>query len=268
MTPIREAGSSRMLHLGFALILLFLLVPLLVIIPMSFSETRYLAFPPVGFSLKWYGAFFQNPRWIGALGWSVGVAICAALVAVPAGVCAALYLRHRSGAVVNVVLGALLGAQIVPTIILALGIRLVTAPFTGSLPVVVVTLAHATLALPFVVATVLPVLNKLDVSVEKAARMCGATPVQAFRHITIPAIRPALVGAFVFSFFVSFDELMIALFTFQTIETLPVRIWGEVRQELTPVIAAATSMLIAATTAAVIVGQAHIVRASSRLADK
>jgi putative spermidine/putrescine transport system permease protein len=236
------------------LVLGFLLIPVLMVIPMSFSETRYLKFPPSGFTFHWYSEFFTSTTWIASTTLSLGVAVCSSLLATALGTLAALALRRRSlGA--RLMVGAFLGPQIVPVIILALGVMLLYSRLHmyGSLPGIVA--VHALLALPFVVTSVVGALRQRGDTITQAARVLGATPARAFWHVTLPSIKASVISSAIFSFFISFDELVVALFVMGRNETLPMRIWASVRDDLTPIIAAAATLLIVATVMALLVSE-------------
>ncbi|NUB12381.1 ABC transporter permease subunit [Azospirillum brasilense] len=245
-----EQSGRYLLPVYFVGVLLYLLLPLLLVIPMSISETRYLKFPPQGFTLRWYDEFFASASWIDATLRSLLIAAASAMLATMVGTAAALVLS-REGKAVRTVAPIFLGPQVVPVIILALGTLLVFSRFGlyGSLWGVV--LVHAVLALPFVTTTVSGALRQTGDTLGRAARVLGAKPHEAFWYVTLPTIRPAVISAGVFAFFISFDELVIALFVMGQNETLPMRIWADMRHDLTPVVAAVATLLIAVTFAAV-----------------
>ncbi|KAA0685007.1 ABC transporter permease [Azospirillum brasilense] len=245
-----EQSGRYLLPVYFVGVLLYLLLPLLLVVPMSVSETRYLKFPPTGFTLHWYEDFFATPGWIDATWRSLVIAAASALLATVVGTAAALVLS-RDGRAVRIAGPIFLGPQVVPVIILALGTLLVFSRFGlyGSMGGIV--LVHAVLALPFVTTTVSGALRQTGDTLARAARVLGARPHEAFWHVTLPTIRPAVISAGVFAFFISFDELVIALFVMGRNETLPMRIWADMRHDLTPVVAAVASLLILATFAAV-----------------
>lgn len=253
MTNDRLAGFGRPLLIAhFAAVLGFLLIPVLMVIPMSFSETRYLKFPPTGFTFRWYTEFFSSTVWIASTGLSLGIALASSALATVLGTLAALALRGKSFTS-RLMVGAFLGPQIVPVIILALGIMLLFSRLHlyGSFAGIVA--AHALLALPFVVTNVVGALRQRGETITQAARVLGATPARAFWHVTLPSIKSSVISSAIFSFFVSFDELVVALFVMGRNETLPMRIWASVRDDLTPIIAAAATLLILATVAALVV---------------
>jgi putative spermidine/putrescine transport system permease protein len=254
MTPGGLQSRRPLLTAYLVLVLIFLLAPVLLVIPMSFSETRYLKFPPTGMTLAWYSEYFHSPTWLAATGRSLLVAGCSAVLATIAGTLASLTLVRKTGPA-RLITGASLGPQVVPVIILGLGIMLLFSRFHMHSSLVGIVMAHAVLSLPFVITNVVGALRQRGQTLSQAARVLGATPVQAFLNVTLPSIRPAVISSAIFAFFISFDELVVALFVMGRNETLPMRIWSTVRDDLTPVVAAVATLLIVATVAAVVLAE-------------
>ncbi|WP_050470234.1 ABC transporter permease [Herbaspirillum chlorophenolicum] len=250
----RTGLATPVLAAYVVLVLVFLLMPLFLVAPMSFSQTTYLKFPPTGFTLKWYVAFFEDPAWIAATIRSLVIAACSALLATVTGALAAIALR-RNTTTDQLLRGGFLGPQLVPVIILALGVLLLFSRFHlySSIPGIVV--AHAVLALPFVVSNVASALRQRGDSLAQAARVLGASPLKAFWYVTVPLLRPSMIASYIFAFFVSFDELVVAMFVMGRNETLPMRIWSNVRDDLTPVVAAVATLLIVATIVALLISE-------------
>jgi ABC-type spermidine/putrescine transport system permease subunit II len=227
----------------FIVIVGYLVVPLALVFPISLSDTNYLAFPPKGLTLRWYVAFFSSPAWRSALQTSLLLAVLTAIIATTLGTLAALAITRVSRSLGGAITGFFLAPQIVPVVIIALGgfLFLNAAGLYGSLAGVL--LMHIVLALPFVVVIMTAGLRQAGDSLTRAARILGATPMRALVYVTLPAVTPSLIAGAVFAFFISFDELVVTLFVSGSHVTLPIRIWADVRQELTPVIAAAASIL-------------------------
>lgn len=223
----------------------FLVLPTLIVVPMSFSSAPLLVFPPPGFSFRWYANYATDPQWRLATLNSVTIAIGATLLATALGTLAALGLargrfRYR-GAVTTI----FLMPMIVPSIVTAVGIYSVFArlDLAGTVPGMI--LAHTILALPFVVINVSAVLQKVDWRIAEAARSLGATPARALFHVTLPAIMPGILAGAVFAFLTSFDEIVVALFlSGSNAITLPVQMWTGIRFEINPTVAAVSVVLI------------------------
>jgi ABC-type spermidine/putrescine transport system permease subunit II len=229
----------------FVLMIAYLVVPLLIVFPLSFSDTTYLAFPPKGFTWRWFAEIFQNPAWLQAFYTSLLLGILTAIIATALGTLAALAivrLPHKTSHVVGM---AFLIPQIVPAVIIALGAFLflnsvgMLGRFSGLLTM------HVMMALPLVVVTMTAALRQIGPGHMRAAQVLGATPSKAFVYVMLPAITPSLAVSIVFAFLVSFDELVVTLFISGSMPTMPVRIWADVRQELTPLVPAAVTLLTA-----------------------
>ncbi|MDR5798102.1 ABC transporter permease [Caballeronia sp. LZ008] len=251
MTPAHPSSARTWLLPAYvALVLAFLVLPVCLVIPMSVSETSYLKFPPTGFTLKWFAGFFASPEWIAATIRSVVIGFWSSLFATVLGTMAAFALR-RSTRWDRLIGGALLSPQVVPVIIVALGVMLIFNRFHLYGSTVGIVMAHGMLAMPFVVVNVASSLRQRGETLALAARVMGAGPVRAFWHVTLPSLRASISTSAIFAFFVSFDELVVALFIMGRNETLPMRIWANVRDDLTPVVAAVATLLIVVTVLAV-----------------
>ncbi|SDV46508.1 ABC transporter permease [Chitinasiproducens palmae] len=255
MNPVHhETRRGWLLPAYVGAVLAFLVLPVCLVVPMSVSETSYLKFPPTGFTLKWFGSYFDSPAWIAATVRSVSIGFWSALLATVLGTMTALALR-RSTRLDRLIAGAFLSPQVVPVIIVALGIMLIYNRFHLYGSMVGIVMAHAILALPFVVVNVASALRQRGETLALAARVMGANPLQAFWYVTLPSLRASITTSAIFAFFVSFDELVVALFIMGRNETLPMRIWANVRDDLTPVVAAVASLLIFATVLAVLLSE-------------
>lgn len=255
----------RLPTLLFAMGVLLLFFPILVVVPMSFSADRFLGFPPQSWGLTWYRAYFTDPVWMAATFRSLRIALFASLIATLAGLLAVVGLgrmgpRWRAG-----LTGLFIAPAIVPNVIIALGVFILALTFGTTDSVVTLTLAHAALALPFVVMIVGAAYRQVDPNLERAARVCGAGPVRAFMAATLPPILPAVVAAGIFAFFISFDELVVALFLMGGAETLPVRIWNDLRFEINPTIAAISAFFVTITTIAMAIAELLRMRTQKRL---
>lgn len=243
----------------FALGVLFLFFPILIVAPMSFSGDRFLGFPPKSWGLIWYEAYFSDPVWLAATWRSLRVAAVSALIATLAGTAAVVGLSRFSSRWRAGFTGLMLAPAIVPNVIVALGIFMLALRFGSTDSEVTLIFAHAAVGLPFVVMIVGAAYRQTDPTLEKAARVFGAGPLRAFWTATVPPLVPAIAAAFIFAFFVSFDELVIALFLMGGSETLPVRIWNDLRFEINPTIAAISTFFVIVT--ALAMGLAEFLRA-------
>ncbi|RWD72446.1 ABC transporter permease [Mesorhizobium sp.] len=248
-------GWLKIALLGFTtLVAAFLLLPVVFIVLLSFGSSRWLAFPPPGWTLKWYEELFADPSWIEAALTSARIATMTAILAVAIGLLASFALVRGDFRGREILRGLLLTPMVLPVVVFAiaiyalflrLGLGGTTAGFI---------LAHTVLALPFAIIPIATALEGFDKSIEDAAIVCGASPLQAKLRITLPSIRIGIFSAAIFSFLSSWDEVVVAIFMASpTLQTLPVKIWGSLRSDLTPVIAAASSLLVALTVALMVV---------------
>lgn len=248
----------------FALAVFFLFFPILIVAPMSFSGDRFLGFPPRSWGLTWYQTYFSDPGWLAATWRSLRIASLASLVATLVGTASVVGLARLSGRWRAGVTGMLLAPAIVPNVIIALGVFMLALRFGTTDSEVTLILAHAAIGLPFVVMIVGAAYRQTDPMLEKAARVFGAGPLRAFWTATVPPLAPGILAAFIFAFFVSFDELVIALFLMGGSETLPVRIWNDLRFEINPTIAAISTLFVVVTVLAMALAEVLRIRATRR----
>ena len=229
-----------------ALVLVFLVAPIVIIVPLSFSSGSFFYYPLPGFSLRWYEDFFGSSFWLASVWNSLLVGTSATVLATLLGTLAALGLWRARFPGQGVVLALLIAPMVVPVVIIAVGVYFAFAPlgltdgYTGLI------LAHATLAAPFVVITVLAALSGFDRSLLRAASNLGAPPGTAFRRVMLPLILPGVLSGAVFAFAASFDEVVVALLIAGPGQrTLPRQMFSGINDNISLTITAAATMLIA-----------------------
>jgi ABC-type spermidine/putrescine transport system permease subunit II len=225
--------------------MIFLVTPVLIIIPMSFSTTTYLAFPPKGFTFGWYEHYLTDTAWMAATGLSLRVAAVTTLGAVVLGTLGAIGLVRITSARKDLLYLMILSPLIVPVIVSAVAIYFlfVQLRLVGSFWAFV--LAHTVLAIPVVVMVVAAALRRVDESLERAATILGATRPRAFLAVTLPIIRPSIIAGGLFAFITSFDEIVMALFLAGTTSsTLPKKMWESLRFQIDPTISAVSTLLV------------------------
>jgi putative spermidine/putrescine transport system permease protein len=243
-----RSGPGYGVTIVAALVLLYLVFPILVVVPLSFSAGTYLSFPPPGFSLRWYENFLSRSDWLGAASLSLWVGGAVMVSATALGAPAALALVRSSFPGKDLLTGFIISPLIAPVIIVAIGIYffyarlgLVGNPFA-------LVIAHTALAVPYVVINVSATLQGFDERLEQAAMNLGATPWRTFWQVTFPIIRPGVLAGALFAFISSFDELVVALFVSGTSAvTLPRKMWESIRFEIDPTIAAVSTILVVLT---------------------
>lgn len=227
------------------LVLAFLLAPILIVVPISFSSATYLTFPPPGFSMRWYRAYWNELGWVDATILSVWIGIAVTALSTVLGTAAAIGLVRGRFPGKRVMHALILSPLVVPGIIVAIGVYFfyVKIRVVGSPLAIIV--AHAALAAPFVVINVSATLYGFNERLEHAALNLGANRWQAFRYVTFPIIRPGMIAGALLAFITSFDELIIALFVSgSTAVTLPRKMWDSVRFAIEPTLAAVSTVTI------------------------
>lgn len=232
---------------AFCLIVLaFLVLPILIIVPMSLTGRDYLEFPPSSLSLRWYGAFFSDPDWIGPALFSLKIAALSALASTVIGTMAALALV-RANLLRRTFVTALVAApMVVPAVVTAVAFYMLLSRLhlLGSLLGFV--LADTVLTLPFVVFPVAATLQRIDPRLEWTALSLGASRFDALRLVTLPLARSGILVGAAFAFITAFDEATVSVFisSFEG-KTLPKKMFEGIDWELSPVIAAVASLLTA-----------------------
>ncbi|AKC69921.1 ABC transporter permease [Pandoraea oxalativorans] len=244
-TVVAERVAWRWVRLHTALTLLFLVAPILAIVPLSFNAGSYFSYPMTGVSVRWYEQALTSPDWQRALLNSIGIGAASTLIATGLGTLAALGLSRSQFPLRSVIMPIIISPMIVPIVVVAAGFYLIFAPLglVNSYPGVI--LAHAALGTPFVVITVTASLLSFDQSLLRAASGLGATPWATFRRVTLPLITPAVATGSVFAFATSFDEVIVILFIGGPDQkTVPRQMWSGIRDSIDPSILAVATMLI------------------------
>ncbi|MDH6232378.1 putative spermidine/putrescine transport system permease protein [Mesorhizobium soli] len=230
------------------LVAIWLVLPTLVIIPMSFNEKKSLAFPPSGFTWQWYENFFTNPDWSSSFFNSLRVAAIVAVTATIVGTLAALGLSRMKHAGAGILRAILITPMVVPGVVLAIGIYAVYLNYQLVGTTLGFVIAHTMLAVPFVLIAVSASLEVFDVRLETAAASLGANRLTTFRTITLPLILPGILSGLLFAFVTSFDEIIVALFiTSPYLKTLPVQIYTSITRDADPTVTAVGTIIFLAT---------------------
>lgn len=238
---------SRLLLAVAALVIVFLLAPMLAAFWLSFAPSELLRFPPRGLSLRWYADFFTNERWLLATRNSLVVAGCTMLLATLLGTAAALglHLGRFRGRALLLALFSL--PMVTPFIVTAAALFFAFSAIGIAGTLAGLVLGHTIVAVPFVVITVLASLATFDATLLRAAASLGAPPWMALRRVLLPRIWPGIAGGAVFAFATSLDEFVITLFLAGPGQfTLPRQMYANVREYMTPTILAAASLLFLA----------------------
>jgi ABC-type spermidine/putrescine transport system permease subunit II len=236
---------DRVMKAAGLAVLAFLVLPLIVVIPLSFSSAQYLAFPPPGYSLRWYADVFSRDYWLTPGLMSVKVALATAAAALVLGTLASIALVRGRWPGRSLVSAFVVSPMVVPFIISGIALFYVLGRMGLVDTFLGLVIAHTVLALPRVAVVMTSVLRRVDVFLEHAAMTLGARPVQAFLLVTVPAILPGLVSAAVIAFLASFDEIIVTLFVSgPRSTTLPRRMWDSLLNELTPGLAVVSTVML------------------------
>lgn len=234
-----------LLWLAGGLVILFLVAPIVAIVPLSFNAEPFFTYPMPGLSLRWYQEFFGSEVWQLALKNSVIVAVLATILSTVLGTLAAIGLTRPDCPARATLTAILISPMIVPVIVSAVGIYYAFAAVGLLNSLTGLVLAHTAIGAPFVVITVTATLASFDHNLMRAAASLGATPVEAVMRVMLPIIAPGVVSGALFAFVTSFDEVVIALFISGSEQrTLPRQMWSGVRETLSPTIAAVATLLI------------------------
>jgi len=244
---MRLSPARIALIVACTLVLVYLILPVLIIVPISFSSARYLSFPPPSLSLRWYQQYFANPAWMQATQVTLTVAFFTVLIATPLGVAAAYAISQSKLRIMRLIHMMLLLPLVVPIIITAVGIFFVyvRVGLVATLPGLV--LANVMLGLPYVVISVLAGLQSFDPTQEMVARSLGMNRLRSFFAVTLPQIKSSVVAGAVFAFISAMDETIVALFiSGGQYQPLTKRMFTALRDEIDPTIAAISTLVTVA----------------------
>lgn len=246
---------GRLIHrIVIVALFLFLLAPVLLVLPMSFSADAFLVWPPSGFSTRWYVALARDNGLLGAAGNSLILAILVCVAALVIALPAALVLARGRFPGQAAIVALLSAPLLLPTIVLALALLIVFVGYglLGSWPGLI--LAHLLVGLPYAVRVLMTAVSTLPPAVEEAAASLGATPWSVFRRVTLPLMMPGVAAATAIVFLVSFDEVVISLFVVgPKLTTLPVALFHYVESRTDPLVAAVSALLVVLTLAVVLI---------------
>jgi putative spermidine/putrescine transport system permease protein len=242
---IGERVRVGLLWLWSGLVVVFLLVPTFIPVLLSFNSGAFFIFPLEGFSTRWYDVVLGTPRWQAAIVNSLIIAFGVTLVATALGTMTAIALSSERFPERRIVMPVLLSPLVVPVVITAVGSYLFYARIGLAGSYAGVILAHTALASPFVVVTVGASLSGFDRSLMRAAAVLGAGPIKAFFRVMLPLILPGVLSGAAFAFVTSFDEVVVAQFlTGANHRTLPLEMFIGLREQLSPAITAAATLMM------------------------
>ena len=256
-TDTQISHAARLwLYVVAILVLIFLVIPTLLVIPMSFSASQYLEFPPRQWSLRWYHTYFDSASWMQATATSLKVGILTALVATPIATMAAYGLHRSRIRAAKWFMVMLLTPMIVPVILIGIGVFYAYVKLKLLNSLLGLVLAHSMLAVPVVMLVVGSALKTFDLDQERVARNLGASRLEAFWLVTLPQIKFSVLSGTVLAFLTSFDEIIVSLFiSGGEHSTLTRNMFNALRDQIDPTIAAISTLVIVITTVLIVLTQ-------------
>jgi len=247
--PVHTTFGQRIWHYSFHVlaiaIFIFLLFPILTIVPLSFNSGEFLYYPLQGLSLRWYEDFFGSERWGLAIQNSIIVGFGATILATVLGTVAAVGINRADFPGKQLLLALLISPMMIPLVITALALYLFYARIGLNDTYIGLILAHTILGMPFVLITVSATLQGFDTNLIRAAASLGAAPVRVFFKVVMPNIAPGVASGAMFAFATSLDEVVVVLFVAgPSHRTLPRQMFSGIREHLSPTILAAATVLI------------------------
>lgn len=251
-----KRGNAMLLPAFAWIAIAFLVLPTLLVIPLAFTSSQFLEFPPPGYSLQWFRTYFDSPLWIQATIRSFAVAFATALAATAIGGFAALALANSRTRWGGLIFAFFLAPMIVPRIVIAVGLFYLFARIGLVATDLGLIIGHTVLAIPFTMVTISAVLKTYDQRLDQAAATLGANRLRTLGFVTIPLVKGGLVAAFLFAFITSFDELTIAIFVSGGIKTtLPKQMWDDMILQLNPTLAAVSVVVFVVVTSLLLLAE-------------
>lgn len=250
-SPLQKLGAVSLSASAY-LVLMFLMLPILVIIPLSFNAEPFftftegmLSFDAEAYSIKWYQEIFSDDKWILAIKNSFFIGLCATIIATVLGTLAAIGMSNSDMPFQKAIMAMLLSPMIVPLIITAAGMFFFYTQLNLAGSYLGVIIAHAALGTPFVIITVNAALAGFDYSLVNASLGMGAKPTYTFIKVIMPLIRPGVISGALFAFVTSFDEVVVVLFLAGPEQrTIPRQMFSGLREEISPTILAVATLLV------------------------
>jgi len=264
--------NGRWLWVYTILMLIFLTAPLVVVVILSFSSSPFVVFPPPGFSLQWWAKLAHATEWHASFLFSIKLGVVSALAATVIGTMGAFWLVRTTLPIKRPLFLFSLAPLMVPVVIIATSLYVfearigVLGTFTG------LVIGHTLLCVPYVIVVMAAALRNFDESLEKAAAVHGARPLQVLRLVTLPILKPSLLTAGLLAFLTSFDELLVGIFLIgRQTPPLPLKFWGDIKYQIDPLLSTASTLIVVLVTVTILLTQwarvRHQKRTSADLAE-
>jgi putative spermidine/putrescine transport system permease protein len=236
------SASRWLLWLTTALSALFLMAPLIVIIGASFSQSAYLKFPPQGFTLRWYDAFWNDASYLQSIGFSAVLAVSATALSLVAAVPAAFVLARHRFLGSSAISAAILSPMILPLIVIGAALLQFAGAVGLARTATVLILGHALIIMPYIVRTTLASLTGFDKHLEEASLDLGANGFSTFFHVTLPIIKPGVMAGGIFAIVMSWINVELSMFhTAPGMMPIPVKLFNYIQYSVDPSIAAVSA---------------------------
>lgn len=234
--------------------LAFLALPLAIIVAVSFTETEYLTFPPVGFTLRWYERFLADTSYLEAIGLSASLAFASTAIAVLIGVPAALAITRSALPGMRIINTIFLAPLILPTIVIGAALLQYASMLGFARSYTALLVGHVVIVVPYILRTVLASLARFDQSLEEASLDLGASGVSTFFLVTLPIIKPGLVAGALFALIISWINVELSIFNATaTLMPIPVKLFNYVQYAIDPMVAAISAATIYVAIVAVVI---------------
>jgi spermidine/putrescine transport system permease protein len=245
VNPAVSTGGRRGLWAFFAVLVVFLYAPIVILIIFSFNDREIVSFPWQGFTFRWYQEFLSNGTILSALKTSAVVALFTAVLTTALAIPAAIVLVRRRFFAKGFVSGVMLSPLVIPLVVFGISLLVLFNTIGFPLGLFSITIGHIVIALPFAILTLVPRLERIPSSLEEASRDLGASGLTTFRLVTLPLMVPALISAALISYTISFDEVVVASFIAGDTTTFPLYLYSQLRlpENLPQVIAVAVVVM-------------------------
>ncbi|RJT26747.1 ABC transporter permease subunit [Mesorhizobium waimense] len=238
--------KSRWLWVYTIAVLVFLTAPLIVIVVLSFSSSPFVVFPPPGFSLQWWEKLANATDWQASFLFSTKLGLTSALLATIIGTMGAFWLVRTTLPIKRALFLFSLSPLMVPVVIIATSLYVFEARIHVLGSFIGLVIGHVLLSVPYVIVVMSAALRGFDPSLERAAAVHGARPIQVLRLVTLPILKPALITAGLLAFLTSFDELLVSIFLLgRQTSTLPMKFWGDIKFQVNPLLSTASTFIVA-----------------------
>jgi len=240
---ISKLSGTFFLKLYLAIFFIFLSLPMLIVVAVSFTSASYTHFPPRGFSFRWFIAVFHEPTFVMGIYNSFRLAFLTVIISNLLAVPAALTLARHQFRYGNSMQSFFMSPLSLPMIVLGIGLLFFSSKIGLGLSFSFLLAGHVAITIPYIFTTVFGTYRGLDPNLEDSSRVLGATNFQILRYITLPLIKPGILVGSIFAFIMSFDNVPLSIFlTGIKSVTLPVAVLVYLQDNFDPSIAALSTM--------------------------